>query len=221
MVRAMSGPVERVRSQGVRASSSTDLVSIGFSRREEDANASDLMARRFLTKFGNIHDLCDVSAYDLLELSGLEGFEAMRAQALLELGRRAGAAVKEQVREITGPDDVVALLDHLRFEKKEHFVAILLDSKNQVMRWADVHVGTVNMSIVGPREVFREAIREGAASVILAHNHPSGDPTPSPEDIDVTRHLSEVGKMLDIPVLDHIVIGGRRAVSLRERGLVG
>jgi len=102
----------------------------------------------------------------------------------------------------------------------EHFVAVLVDAKNQVRRVCTVHIGTLTMSIVCPRDVFREAVKEGAAGVIVAHNHPSGDPTPSPEDVDITQKLVEAGKLLAIPLLDHVVIGDRAFVSLRERGII-
>src|SRR5262249_42746108 len=111
--------------------------------------------------------------------------------------------------------------DFLTVEKREHFYAILLDSANHVMRKALIHIGTLTMSIVGPREIFREAVREGASSIIVAHNHPSGDPTPSPEDIESTKQLVQVGKLLDIPVLDHVIIGHEGYRSLSEMGLMG
>jgi len=96
----------------------------------------------------------------------------------------------------------------------------LLDAKNQLIRRADVHIGTANSSLVGAREVFREAVKDGAVGIIVAHNHPSGDPTPSPEDVAVTRQLRDAGKLLDIPLLDHVIIGESRHVSLRRMGLL-
>jgi DNA repair protein RadC len=95
-----------------------------------------------------------------------------------------------------------------------------LNSANGVIRKALIHIGTLTMSIVGPREIFREAVRDGASSIIVAHNHPSGDPSPSPEDIEITRILIDAGKLLDIPVLDHVIIGHRRYSSLNEMGFM-
>jgi len=178
-------------------------------------------ARALLTRFGSVRALGELSHADLAAAGGMDDFESLRAQALLELGRRVGGAGKGLLEEITCARDVMDLLDTLRFEKREHFVAVLLDSKAVVLRVVTIHIGTLNMSLVGPREIFREAIREGASSVIVAHNHPSGDPTPSPEDIEVTGQLVEVGRMLDIPVLDHVIIGERTYVSLSERGIIG
>ncbi len=204
----------------MRGASAVDLVSVGFSRREDDAVHGEAMSRRLLSRFTGIQALGDAAAIDLGEVTGLEGFEVLRAQALMELGRRIGGAGRGPVKSITSAADIFELLEHLRYEKREHFYAVLLDSKNSVLRSHAVHIGTVSMSIVGPREVFREAIREGAAALIVAHNHPSGDPTPSPEDLEVTKRLAEIGAMLDIPLLDHVIIGERRWVSLKDRGVI-
>ncbi len=125
---------------------------------------------------------------------------------------------------IDSPQDAVHVivreLGIYRSEKREHVFAILLDSKNQILRIETVHIGTLNASLVGPREIFRIAIREGASSLILAHNHPSGDPTPSVEDIDLTHRMVDVGRMLDIPVLDHVILGDPGYVSLHQRGVL-
>jgi DNA repair protein RadC len=179
------------------------------------------MARKLLQRLGSLKALSELGATDLTAATGLEGFEVLRAQALIELGRRCGKTSRGEIRTIESPEDAFELLEYLRGEKREHFVAILLDAKAQVMRVANVHIGTLTASIVGAREVFREAIRDGASSIIVAHNHPSGDPTPSPEDIEVTQKLIEIGELLDIPVLDHIIIGERYARSLREGVQVG
>jgi DNA repair protein RadC len=169
-----------------------------------------------LQRFGSLKSFSEAGATDISEITGLEGFEVLRAQALIEIGRRSAKTTRGEITTIESPEDAFELLQYLQGEKREHFVAILLDAKAQVMRVANIHIGTLTASIVGAREVFREAIRDGASSIIVAHNHPSGDPTPSPEDIEVTQKLFEIGEMLDIPVLDHIIIGERYALSLRE-----
>jgi DNA repair protein RadC len=212
--------VGRVRAQGVRASSPVDLVAIAYSRRADDADGAAAMAREILKRYGSIGRLAEASPVELKELTGLEEFEVLRCQALIELGRKAANTRKGDLRPAECPDDVAELLKHLRGEKREHFCAIYLDAKLNVMHWSTVHIGTLTMSVVGPREVFREAIREGASSIIVAHNHPSGDPTPSPEDIDVTKKLAEVGSLLDIPLMDHVIIGERKVTSLREKGIL-
>lgn len=211
--------IDRVRSLGVRAASLPDLLAVGYSRRAEDAAMGEAMARQLLARCRSVEGLGEVSGADIAAITGLEGFEVLRAQALVELGRRVANAGKAQVQIIENPADVYELLERYRHEKKEHFLAVLLDAKKGVLRVAEIHVGTLTASIVGAREVFREAIREGASSLIVAHNHPSGDPEPSPEDVQVTRKLAEIGTMLDIPVVDHVVLGHRRFVSLKQRGL--
>jgi len=210
-----------VQSSGIPTASLTDLVSIGFSRREEDVEANELAARALMSKLGNVNRFCDLASSDLGDF-GLEGFENLRSLALVELGRRAaiaGSGEKEHIE--TARDAVEILRRDYKGVKKEYFVAILLDAKNAVMRIAEVHVGTLTMSPVGPREVFREAIRDSASAIIVAHNHPSGDPTPSPEDRLVSERLKQIGELLDIPVLDHLVIGERYAMSAMTGSRVG
>lgn len=194
---------------GVRASSITDLLSIAISRSAADAAIAEASARRMLDRFGGIQRLADISLEDLHDTGGLDGYEALRCQSLIEIGRRSGIAGKGPRDIIESPEEAFAFVEHLRLEKREHFVVLMLDAKSQVTRLAPVHIGTLTQSLVGPREVFREAIRDGASSVIVAHNHPSGDATPSPEDIEVTQRLVDTGSMLDIPVLDHIIVGER------------
>ncbi|HZH99406.1 MAG TPA: DNA repair protein RadC, partial [Fimbriimonadaceae bacterium] len=210
--------VHRLHKIGVRGASPVDLLSVGLSRREEDVELTERAARDILQRVGNIRALGELSPHELAQLGGLDTFESLRAQALLELGRRIGGAGKGERPDVDSAQEIVDHLDYLRDEKREHFCAVLLDAKNRIMRVSTIHIGTLTMSVVGPREVFREAIREGASSIIVAHNHPSGDPTPSPEDVQVTDQLVAVGKTLDIPVLDHIILGERHYVSFRERG---
>ncbi len=214
------GIVQRVLSGGVRAAPVVDLVAIGFSRREEDVPLAEGSSRKLLQRFQSLRGLSEASRSDLQATTGLDDFEVLRSQCLLELGRRMANAAQGPKETIDSADDVMAHMDYLRYEKREHFVTLLLDAKNNIIRTATVHVGTLTSSIVGAREVFREAVRDGAASIILVHNHPSGDPTPSPEDHQVTDHLVKVGDMLDIPVIDHIVIGERSYRSFAQLGLI-
>lgn len=211
----------RVRQSGMRTATPGDLFTIGISRRPEHAGPLEESARSILKQIGSIRALGDVSVDHLREVAGLDPDEAFRFLATLELGRRIGQAGKGDTAERTVYDarSIWEMHHHLRDEKREHFIVVLLDAQNVVMRSATVHIGTLTSSIVGAREVFREAIREGASAVVAVHNHPSGDPNPSPEDIAVTERLAEVGKILEIPLLDHVIIGERDFVSLRERGV--
>lgn len=203
---------------GLGAATPFDLAAIGFSRRESDVDAAQEAARGFITSGKRLLGIADVTAEQLQQAFGLDRFEVLRAQALMELGRRTALAGKGPIESISSPADVFKLLSNIQRERKEHFYAILLDAKNNVLRKCLIHVGTLTASLVGAREIFREAIREGASAIIVAHNHPSGDPTPSPEDIQVTGKLKGVGEMLDIPLLDHVIIGDARWTSLHEEG---
>lgn len=212
--------MERVRHTGMGGASTIDLLAIAFSRRESDAADGEDMARELLKRLGRLRGLADIHPELIKDSTGIEGFEALRCQALIELGRRAAGAGRGDQLEITQAGQIAALFDHLRDEKREHFCIALLDAKNTVFATRQIHIGTLAMSIVGPREIFREAIREGASCLAVVHNHPSGDPTPSPEDIEVTDKLIKLGKMLDIPVIDHLIIGDRRYYSFKEKGVI-
>jgi len=207
-----------VRLAGCSAAATVDLLAVAFSRRASDV--SDEVGRRLLRRYEPLARLSEAGAEEVRELTGLEPFESLRNQALLELGRRAAGGGRGMSASVASPSDVVARLEHLRREKREHFVAVLLDAKNRILKVATIHIGTLTMSVVGPREVFREAVREGASSLVVAHNHPSGDPTPSPEDLEVTARLVEVGRTLDIPVHDHVILGDPDWVSMRESALM-
>lgn len=220
MAKHVESAVDRLLDKGVAAGSIIDLLSVGFSRSEADAGAAETMARDLLRRYDRLVGLQSASFDDLKNLTGLDRFEILRVQALMELGRRVSGASQGNHEEIELPEDVYQRLRHLKDEKREHFQVILLDAKNKIQRIAPIHIGTLTMSVVGPREVFREAVRESACSIIVAHNHPSGDPTPSPDDIDVTKKLVEVGQMLDIPLIDHIIIGYDKFASFAKMGLL-
>jgi DNA repair protein RadC len=216
---AEAGPLARIRRSGLAQASVVDLLAVAGSRTEADVEASLAEAAgRF--RAWTLPQYKDLAPADLAEAFGLEGFEALRLLAALELGRRSGAAAQgERRHEVRDGQDAYALFRHLADESQEHFAAAYFDAKARHLGTKTVHVGTLTASIVGAREVFREAVRLGAASVIVAHNHPSGDPTPSPEDVEVTRHLAEAGRLLDIALLDHIVVGHNGAYrSLHQAG---
>lgn len=209
----------RIQHFGLKAVSTVDLLTVLLARQEKDVEGYERAAQELARRYQGAR-LADLSALDFREAGGLEAFEAHRVLAAIELGRRMAGQGKQVVTTISNQKDAYQLFKWLEGEKQEHFCAAFLDSKNGVVSTRVVHIGTVNMSVVGPREVFREAVRENAAGVIVAHNHPSGDPTPSPEDIQVTERLAEVGETLDIPLLDHIIVGKDTFVSLHERGVV-
>jgi len=151
---------------------------------------------------------------------GLGPAKATQLIAALELGRRLLIASPEERPVVRSPADAASLLMmEMSLLQQEHLRLLLLDTKNRVLGMPTVYIGSLNMSVLRVGEVFREAIRQNCAAVIVAHNHPSGDPTPSPEDVAVTERIVNAGKLLDVEVLDHLVIGQQRYVSMKERGL--
>ena len=163
-----------------------------------------------------------VCAEDLIALDGVGPAAAARVLACLEMSRRASAWRSSRRPTISTPEDVVELCaPQLRGLDREHFWALALNTKNQLLKMVEVSVGSLNASIVHPRELFRDAVRLSAASVVVVHNHPSGDPTPSGADIQLTRRLPKAGDVLGIELLDHVVLGdGGAPASLRDLGLM-
>ena len=172
-----------------------------------------------LEVFGGVDGLRRASMRELTAIDGIGPATAACIHAAFLLGRRSLEMVRERRGPYRGARDVFEFLQpEVNGLEKEHFYAILLDSKNRLIRKEVVSVGTLTASLVHPREVFRPAIRECAASIIVAHNHPSGDPTPSREDLEITARLQKAGELIGIPMLDHVIIGAGRYVSLAERG---
>ena len=158
--------------------------------------------------------------HELCQQRGVGEAKASTLKATLEIGRRLLIAGIDERPQIKSPADVANLLQlEMGHLEQEHLRVVLLDTKNRVQEIVTVYVGSVNSAQVRVGEVFRDAVRRNSAALIVAHNHPSGDPTPSPEDVLVTRQIVEAGKLLDIDVLDHLIVSSRRYVSLRERGL--
>lgn len=209
----------RLIQMGADALSVSELLAIIMRTGTGDMTAL-MVAEGLLAQFGNLRGLSHASIEELATVHGIGPSKAVQIKAAIELGRRLVAASPEERMKIRSPRDVFNLLaPMLREERREHFIALLLDTKNGVLRTRTISVGDLASSIVHPREVFAEAIRHSAASIIIAHNHPSGDPEPSPEDIAVTKRLAEAGELLGIEVLDHIVLGHDRFVSMKEKGL--
>ncbi len=210
----------RIQQFGLKSVTPIDLLVLVLARNEKDGSAVEHEARSLFSKYG-LGRLGDLSSMDLKESSGLEPYESTRVLAAIELGRRIAGHGKQEVKSISSPQDSYRLFQYLEKESREHFCAAFLDTKNGVISTRTIHIGTLNMSVVGAREIFREAVRDNAAGVVLAHNHPSGDPQPSPEDIAITKKLRDVGEMLDIAVLDHVIIGSSgKFVSLHQEGIL-
>ncbi|MBI5837616.1 MAG: DNA repair protein RadC [Candidatus Eisenbacteria bacterium] len=155
---------------------------------------------------------------DLMRVPGVKSAKAARLLAGVELGRRMfGRDDLDAPPTVSGPEDVVRLVRHIRRARKEHFVALFLNARHQVVKQETISIGTLNASLVHPREVFQPAVGESAAAVILVHNHPSGDPTPSEEDVQLTGRLVQAGRIMGIEVLDHVIVCAQAFVSLKSR----
>ena len=154
-------------------------------------------------------------------ISGIGEKKTLRLLAIKELAKRLACRVNTKIEIIHGPEDVAHFaMPRYRDEKKEHFAVMLLNTKNHIIGLRDISIGSLTASIVHPREVFKEAALQSAAAIILLHNHPSGDTSPSREDISVTQRMVKAGKIMDIPVLDHVILGDGRWTSLKEKGLL-
>ena len=177
-------------------------------------------ALRVLATYPTIDDLCRAPVADLGIIRGLGPNRVAALQAAIELGRRAHLGGGVERRQIRAPSDAAdLLLDEMGVLEQEELRVMSLDTRNRILAIDTIYRGNVNSSIVRTAEIFREAIRRNAPAVIIFHNHPSGEPSPSPEDVALTRNMISAGQLLDIDVLDHIVIGQARWVSLKERGL--
>jgi DNA repair protein RadC len=216
-------PRERLERYGAQVLSDAELLAL-LIRTGTPTESALVLAQRILKGDGAKSGLAFVADSSIEELSKIKGIglaKSVQIKAAVELGRRISSYTGQNPTVINTPVDVKNLLmEEMRFLEKEHFKVILLNIKNHVISVEDVSVGSLNSSIVHPREVFKPAIRRSSASMILVHNHPSGDPAPSREDVEITRRLIEAGKILGIEVVDHVIIGNGVYISLREKGII-
>ncbi|MDA3129270.1 DNA repair protein RadC [Aliibacillus thermotolerans] len=211
-------PREKMIREGPQQLSNQELLAILLRTGTKDESVLEI-AQRVLLHFDGLRLLKEATIEELLTLKGIGQAKASELQAALELGRRIYTFRERERYAIRSPEDVAAfVMEEMRFYTQEHFVVLCLNVKNEVIHRQTLFIGSLNSSIVHPRELFKEALRRSAASVICLHNHPSGDPSPSPEDIEVTKRLSECGRILGIEVLDHVIIGDHKFLSLKEKG---
>ena len=212
-------PRERLASLGPQALTNAELLAILLHVGVTGENAVQV-GQRLLQQFGGLGGLHRAPFEELVSQHGIGEAKAAQIKAAVELGRRLRLEKPEERPTINSPADAA---DLVRYEmsalEQEHLRVLLLDTRNHVLDIVEVYHGSVNMSQVRVGEVFKAAIRRNAAALIVVHNHPSGDPTPSPDDVAVTRELIKAGELIDVMVLDHIIIGRGRHVSMKERGL--
>ncbi|GAP05713.1 MAG TPA: JAB domain-containing protein [Anaerolinea thermolimosa] len=212
-------PRERLASLGAEALSNAELLAILLRVGVAGENAVQ-MGQRLLTDMGGWRGLQQAKFSEVCRQRGVGAAKAAQIKAAIEIGRRLAVQSPEERPEIHNPKDAAELVCYeMGALEQEHLRVILLDTRNRVLSIERLYIGSLNASTVRVGELFRAAILRNAASIIVVHNHPSGDPTPSPEDIALTRSMVQSGKLLDIEVLDHLVIGHNRWVSLKERGL--
>ena len=213
-------PRERLMKLGVEALSAQEILALILGRGTKGESVM-VIAQNLIREFGNLKGIADASVEELTKVKGVGQAKATQLKAAFELSKRLETSFDESKKTaIKSPEDVVRLIKtELKDKKKEHFFVVLLDTRNQYLGKDKVSIGSLDTSIVHPREVFKPALSLSAASIILVHNHPSGDPEPSEEDIKLTKRLVEAAEIMGIDVLDHIIIGDKKYLSLKSRNL--
>lgn len=210
-------PRERLLSYGAQALSTSELLAIILRTGTARDNVIEL-ATKLLSKYGGLSGLMRAETQELIAEYGMGEAKACQLKASLEIGRRLGMLQTEEKYQIKSPADAANLvMPEMTYLDHEQMRILVLDTKNQVVENICRYRGTVNSSVLRAAEVFRPAVIRNCPGVIICHNHPSGDPTPSPEDIQVTQQLVSAGRHLDIELVDHLIIGNHRFVSLKER----
>ncbi|WP_180320152.1 RadC family protein [Peribacillus loiseleuriae] len=211
-------PRERFIQNGPQSLSNQELLAILLRTGTKDESVLQL-ANRLIGTFEGLRMLKDASIDEITAIKGIGEAKAIQILASVELGKRITQLNYQDRYVIRSPEDGANYcMEEMRFLSQEHFITLYLNTKNQVLHKQTIFIGSLNASIVHPREVYKEAFRRSAASIICLHNHPSGDPSPSREDIEVTKRLVECGKIIGIELLDHIIIGEHKFVSLKEKG---
>ncbi|MFU8796627.1 MAG: RadC family protein [Dehalococcoidia bacterium] len=214
-------PRERLLKLGGEALSAQEVLALILGRGTKGESVM-VISQKLISRFGSLRGVADASIEELSEVKGIGLAKAAQIKAALELCRRLDGDQGDKPRPIMkSPEDVAAVVrSRLRGKRKEHFLLLCLDTRNRLIRVCSVSVGSLDTSVVHPREVFREAISSSASSVIFAHNHPSGDPEPSREDIELTGRLVKAGEIIGIEVLDHIIVCDNSHLSLKARNLL-
>ena len=214
-------PREKLYSYGVEALSNAELLAILIRTGHKEDTAIDVAQRILSMDDRGIAFLADATIQELTEIKGIGGCKAAQILAAVEIGKRLNKIGTHDKIRVTTPGILADLMmDEMRYLNKEHFKIAILDTKNQILTIENISVGTLNASIVHPRDVFKIAIKRNANSIILIHNHPSGDTTPSSEDINITNRLIDAGNLIGIKVLDHIIIGDNKYLSFKEKNLI-
>jgi DNA repair protein RadC len=212
-------PRERLVKQGPEALSDAELLAIILRTGSRNQSVMQL-ARSVLSKY-KLSKLSQIRVTELINFEGINSAKACQLVACFELAKRVNSIKDSKRKALDSSEDVAKLLiPEMRFLKKEHFVGLYLDSRNCLLKKEVVSIGSLNASLVHPRELYKTAILESAHCVIISHNHPSGNPKPSKDDVTLTKSIVKAGKIIGIPLLDHIIIGNNCYVSMAEAGIV-
>lgn len=213
-------PRERMLQLGPEFLSNTELIAL-LLRTGTAGESVTHLAERLLSKTGGLKGLIDLSLAELTEIKGIGPAKAVQLVAGLELGRRFTRTLPEEKIKLQSPEEAASyVMDEMRYLKQEHFVCLFLDTRHHIIEKKCLFKGSLDASIVHPREVLKAAISVSAAAFICVHNHPSGDPSPSREDVEVTDLLLQASLAVDINMLDHIIIGDQSFTSMKERGFL-
>jgi DNA repair protein RadC len=213
-------PRERLVQYGETVIQTHELIAILFRTGHQDESALDL-AKELLYRYGSLKELAHAPLQEYRMIRGIGMSKAVELKAAFELGRRSVRETFHEQIALRSPEAIFLFLkDKFELKTQEHLVALYLNTKGELLRQEVLFIGSLNTSVVHPRDIFRHAVLNSAASIVLCHNHPSGDPTPSRHDLDVTRVIAENGRMMDIPLLDHIILGRDRYYSCKEKGVL-
>lgn len=212
-------PREKMMKYGVESLSTAEVLAIILRTGTREKSAVELAVELLSLNKGGLRYLAECSVEELREINGLGDAKICELMAAIELGRRFASLPAQERPQIKCSDDIAEMfMERLRYKKKEYFKCLLINARGEIIEESDVSIGDLTSSSSHPREVFTNAVRRSAGSVAFVHNHPSGNPEPSPADIEQTKRLCEVGRLLGIPVIDHIIIGDGRYVSMKYLG---
>lgn len=214
-------PYERCQKYGAEVLSDAELLAVILRTGNRDCSALQLAQRILSLGQRNLLNLYQLSAEDLQRLPGIGKVKALQLKCVAELSKRMASACYQRSLQVDDPETLAGYyMERFRHESTEKLLLAMFDARNHLLKDEVLSVGTINASLVSPREIFRKALQNQAVHIILLHNHPGGDPSPSPEDLRVTRRIQETGDMIGIPLTDHIIIGDNRYFSFQEKEML-
>lgn len=214
-------PYERCQKYGAEVLSDAELLAVILRTGNRDCSALQLAQRILSLGQRNLLNLYQLSAEDLQRLPGIGKVKALQLKCVAELSKRMASACYQRSLQVDDPETLAGYyMERFRHESTEKLLLAMFDARNHLLKDEVLSVGTINASLVSPREIFRKALQNQAVHIILLHNHPGGDPSPSPEDLRVTRRIRETGDMIGIPLTDHIIIGDNRYFSFQEKEML-